>query len=393
MNIAVVSSRCPFGNGEPYLRTELAELRRHFSRITLVPLRTPSGEARGVPEGIDVLAWPLLSREILARAARTFVRRPAAVARALWELALSRDRGHAKNALVFLKGIALADWALEHDVGHVHAYWLSAPATLAMICGDVAGIPWSATAHRWDIYEHNALDVKARTARFVRTISARGTSDLRKCSPRLDDRIVQVPLGTVVPSGLPPPARASAAFHIVCPAALVPVKGHDDLIAAVATLREQGIPVRCTIAGEGPLRAQLERNVKERGLESVIRFAGFVPQRELHGWYCDGKVNAVVLSSREDRSSMEGIPSALVEAMAHGIPVIATASGSIGELVDAQCGRIVVPGDAAALASAIADVYQHPFQAQMRAAAAYARVAAAHDVRRQMAALSERIRS
>ena len=393
MRLAVVSSRCPFGNKEPYLRTELRELARYFDRITLVPARPPRGNRQELPGHVDVLAWPLFSMELLIRAGRMLRSRPRSVARAILALARSKDPGRAKNAMVALKGLALAQWSLENGVGHIHAYWLSAPATVAMIAGEVAGIPWSATAHRWDIYERNALDLKAETAEFVRTISARGTSDLRKRSPSLRDRIVQMPLGAVVPSAPPQRARHSGAFRIVCPAALVAVKGHEDLIEAVASIRERGVPVVCTIAGEGPLRDDLLRLVKRRDLESAVQLAGFVPQERLHEWYCRGQVDAVVLASREDERAMEGIPSALVEAMAYGVPVVSTGSGSVGELLDEGCGHVVAPGDTAALADAILDVYRRPFEASARAAAAYARVAARHDVRQQMRVLSERIYS
>ncbi|MGB6985527.1 MAG: glycosyltransferase [Candidatus Aquilonibacter sp.] len=392
MKLLVVSSCYPFRNKEPYLRTELTELSQYFERITVIPVRSPKGNSQILPERVDVLAWPVISSEIMLRAMRMIRSRPLGAANSLFNLATSKDRGLGKNALVSLKGLALAQWCLENDIGHVHAYWLSSPATVAMIAGEVAGIPWSATAHRWDIYERNALDVKARSAMFVRAISARGARDLQERSPQLTSRIIRMPIGAVVPSESPKPARGPS-FRIVCPAALVPVKGHADLIEAVARLRERGVPVECVLAGEGPLRDDLVRHIKKRSLESCVRFVGFVPQVRLHEWYCEGSVNAVVLASREQEHLMEGIPSALVEAMAHGVPVVTTNSGSIGELVDNQCGRVVTPGDVQALADALYDVYDAPFEAMARAAKAYARVAEDHDVRRQMHALSERIHS
>jgi len=392
MKLLVVSSRYPFGNKEPYLRTELVELAQHFERITVIPVRNPRGHRQALPEHVDVLAWPVLRGDIMLRAMRMVRSRPRGAIRSLFRLATSKDRGLGKNALVALKGLALAQWSLENDIGHIHAYWLSSPATVAMIAGEVAGIPWSATAHRWDIYERNALDVKAGSAMFVRAISARGARDLQARSAQLAARIVRMPIGAVVPAEPAKPARG-AAFRVVCPAALVAVKGHVDLIEAIADLQKRGVPVDCVIAGEGPLRDDLVRVVKKRGLESFVRFVGFVPQARLHEWYREGTVNAVVLASREDEQSMEGIPSSLVEAMAHGVPVVTTNSGSIGELVDNQCGRVVAPGDVAALADALYDVYSAPFEAMARAATGYARVAESHDVRRQMRALSERIHS
>lgn len=393
MKLVVVSSRFPFSNKEPYLRAELAELLHYFEDVTVIPARSPHGVRQRVPHCVGVLEWPLMSVGILGRALRMFLARPRTVATVLADLAASKDPGHVKNAFVVLKGLALGQWAREHHVGHIHAYWLSIPATIAMIAGKVANIPWSATAHRWDIYERNALALKAHSAAFVRTISMRGTRDLQTRTPELAERIVQMPIGTVVPKVAPRSARAVRGLHIMCPAALVPVKGHTDLLDALVFLRDRGVPFQCTIAGEGPLRAALERAAKERGFGSDVLFAGFLAQEHLHERYRQGLVDVVVLASREEGETMEGVPCALIEAMAYGVPVVSTSSGSIGELIDESCGRIVRPADPEALAAALADAYFEPFETSARAATAYARVCASHDVRAQMRTLSERIHS
>jgi colanic acid/amylovoran biosynthesis glycosyltransferase len=391
MKLLVVSSRWPFSNKEAFLRPELSELARHFDAITVAPVHSPSGERQETPDGIDVLEWPLVSTALFVRAMRAVAARPVTVARTLFALARPAQRGAAKNACAALKGVALGQWAIEHQVDHIHAYWMSVPATVAMIAAGVAKISWSATAHRWDIYEQNAFDQKARSVSFVRTISARGSEDLRKLSPHLSERIVQVPIGTTVPERPVPVTSNREAFHVVCPASLVEVKGHEDLIEALALLRARGVPITCTFAGDGPLRAALAEKISNLALGSAVEFAGFVPQAQLLEWYCRGRVSAVVLASRENGHVMEGIPSALVEAMAYGIPVVATRSGSVGELVDERCGHIVPPQDPKALAEALFDVFQNDFEAHARAAAAYARVAAVHDVRRQMKQLSDKI--
>jgi colanic acid/amylovoran biosynthesis glycosyltransferase len=393
MNLVVVSSRWPFGNKEPYLRTELSALARHFDRITVVPARTPRGGRQPSTGGIEVLAWPLLSPEIVVRALRIVAARPSSVGRVIAELATSKDRGRVKNAAMLLKGLALAQWVTENNVGHIHGYWLSAPATVAMIAAEVAGIPWSATAHRWDIYECNAIDAKARSVTFVRTISTRGARDLGTMHPALRERIVRLPLGAAVPAEPSWQAQSNREFTIVCPAWLGPVKGHEELLDAIALLRDRGVPVKCLLAGEGPLHAAITKWIALRSLDERVELCGFVPQERLLDWYREGRVNAVVLASRDDEHGMEGIPSALVEAMAYGVPVVATSSGSIGELVDDSCGHIVSPRDPRALADALFDVYERPFEALARAATAFARVASTHDVDRQMHALSERIHS
>jgi colanic acid/amylovoran biosynthesis glycosyltransferase len=386
--LLIVSSRAPFGNAEPYLRTELDELSRHFKCIALVCARTPRGPEQSLPANVRVLRWPLLSFEILRRSLLVLVSRPAARRTAIATL-FSKERGRLKNLAILLKALALGQWAIENRITHVHAYWLSVPATVAMLAAESAGIPWSATAHRWDIYERNALDAKSRSVAFVRAISKRGAETLREAMPGARQRIVHLPLGAVIPALLDAPSAPQGRFSILCPAALVQVKGHSDLFAAVGILVERGIPVHCRIAGEGPLRAALADFVTRMQLQAHIEFCGFVPQHQLHEWYRSGAVDAVVLASRHEADGlMEGVPSALMEAMARGVPVVATDSGSVGELVDPKCGSLVAPGDSRALADALENVYRDRAGARERALNAYRRVARLHDVRRQMASLA-----
>ncbi len=388
--LIVVTSRYPFGTQETYLNTELAELTHHFERIAVVPVRPPAAPRRHiVPDGVEVLSWPLLNGELLSRGARALAAKPGAAMRALGRTFTSRDPGRTKNISVVVKALALAQWAMENDFDHIHSYWMSTPATVAMIAANVSGIAWSSTAHRWDIYERNAFDVKERSASFIRTISARGTADLRKRMPTLNGRILQLRLGTVVPDAAAASPFSNAEFRIVCPAALVPVKGHEDLFAAIALLCSLGVAIRCTLCGDGPLRAQLEASVARLGLQDAVEFAGFVPHDTLHEWYRTGRFAAMVLASRDEGElAMEGIPSALVEAMAFGLPVVATDSGSIGELIDTQCGLLVKSGDPAELARALLNVQEDPVAAQTRARRAYELVASEHDVRTQMKKLA-----
>jgi colanic acid/amylovoran biosynthesis glycosyltransferase len=384
--LIVVTSRYPFGTQEAYLNTELAELKKYFERIAIVSVRPPASPRRhAVPHGVEVLSWPLFNWELLRRAAVAFATRPRAVLRALGQTFVSHDPGRVKNISVTLKALALAQWAMENDFDHIHSYWISTPATVAMIAATVSGVAWSSTAHRWDIYERNAFDVKERSASFVRTISSRGTIDLADRMPALHGRILQLRLGTVVPAAPVSSSSLNAEFRIVCPAALVPVKGHTDLFAAIAQMRRSGIPVRCILCGTGPLRTLLEDAVARLGLQDVVEFAGFVPQETLHDWYRAGRFAALVLASRDSGElAMEGIPSALVEAMAFGLPVVATDSGSVRELLDPQCGLLVKAEDPTELARALTDVYRDPEGAKTRARQAYQRVASEHDVCTQM---------
>jgi glycosyltransferase involved in cell wall biosynthesis len=131
-------------------------------------------------------------------------------------------------------------------------------------------------------------------------------------------------------------------------AALTGHKDHATLIEAMALLRPRAPEARLVIAGEGELRPALEARVKERGLEDRVVFAGF--RHDL-----DRILPAFSIFCLS--SHLEGLGTSLLDAMAFGLPVVATAAGGIPEAVeDGVNGRIVPPRDPAALASALAEV-------------------------------------
>lgn len=134
-------------------------------------------------------------------------------------------------------------------------------------------------------------------------------------------------------------------FLLGCVGRLVRVKDIATLIDAVEMAASQVPAVRLVVVGDGSERAALERHVRERGLGSRVVFTGW--RRDLPEVYAG--LDAVALSSRN-----EGTPVALIEAMAAGRPVVATAVGGVPDLVeDEVSGILVPPGHARALADAV----------------------------------------
>jgi len=137
---------------------------------------------------------------------------------------------------------------------------------------------------------------------------------------------------------------------------LVPLKGHDLVIEAVGLLRGRGLDARLCIIGAGPLRAELEAQVQSLGLSDQVRLLGALPQEQLASWY--GAADMLVLASER-----EGWPNVLLESMACGTPVIATAVGGIPEIVKSpQTGRLVEDRSALGLAAAVQALWQAPPQ-------------------------------
>jgi glycosyltransferase involved in cell wall biosynthesis len=134
---------------------------------------------------------------------------------------------------------------------------------------------------------------------------------------------------------------------------LVPVKGIDVLLSALATVSARGVGFQCALVGEGPLKAELQRQIDVRGLTASVRLIGSRPLEELPHWY--RAADLVVLPSRS-----EGVPNVLLEATACDTPFIATRVGGISEIAPADW--LVPPDDAAALAERIGAFLQSPRQ-------------------------------
>ena len=181
----------------------------------------------------------------------------------------------------------------------------------------------------------------------------------------------------VVPSGidlerwrtLPDPAALRARLGLASKApvlgtiaALAPHKDLFNLLAAAAILRERVPRARWVVFGEGELRSPLERDRRARGLDDVVLFPGFLE----HVGEALALMDVFVLSSY-----LEGLGTSVLDAQAAGVPVVATETGGVPEMiVSGDNGWLVPPRDAAALAGAVAEALAHPEERARRAARA-----------------------
>jgi glycosyltransferase involved in cell wall biosynthesis len=133
---------------------------------------------------------------------------------------------------------------------------------------------------------------------------------------------------------------------------LVPVKRHDLFVDAVAKLRGKGVNGVFVVVGGGPERERLEARAAVQGVADDVRFLGW--RRDLDRIYAGSDVVALC-------SDNEGTPVALIEAMAAGVPVVATAVGGVPDVLDGgRLGRLVPSGSVDALAAAIHDLLTDP---------------------------------
>lgn len=166
----------------------------------------------------------------------------------------------------------------------------------------------------------------------------------------------------------PEPPSLPAAPRLAIVGRLIPIKGHTVLLDAIARARERLPGLTLEIAGEGPLGPELERTAARLGLAEVVTFLGRVAPA------------APVLERAEIvvvPSFGEGFGMVALEAMERGRPVIASAVGGLPEIVDdGSTGRLVPPGDTAALAEAIVGLAGDPALAASMGAAGRVRALA-----------------
>jgi glycosyltransferase involved in cell wall biosynthesis len=206
--------------------------------------------------------------------------------------------------------------------------------------------------------DQRMLREKVAEASFVRAISTDGRDFIAQhADPGAASKIEIVPCGIdtaafgPVSPGSPRPADKIP--NVLCVATLYEVKGHEYLLQACARLVARGRPVACRLVGDGPDRPKLERRIAELGLGTVITLLGPRPRAEVIALMHEADV-LVVPSVPTGSGRREGLPVVIMEALAAGLPVVASAISGIPEVVhDGVTGLLVPPRDPDALATAI----------------------------------------
>jgi colanic acid/amylovoran biosynthesis glycosyltransferase len=394
--VAYVVSRFPKLT-ETFVLYELVALEELGVRVELYPLlceREPVVHPEAAVLARRAHYQPFLSRAILRSNARLLARRPRAYLGALGTIV--RGAFGSLNYLggglaIFPKVVHAARLMEEAGVEHVHCHFANHPATAGLVVHRLTGIPFTFTAHGSDLHRNRRLlREKVREAAQVISISDYNRRlILEECGREACGKVIVLHCGADTDLFRPQPRTAGARpFEIVCVAGLHEVKGHRHLLEACRILLDQGVEFDCRLVGDGPLRSELERRIAELGLTGCVRLEGPRPRAEVAAIVAAADV-AVCPSVWTSRGDREGIPVALMEAMASGVPVVASDLSGIPELVeDGATGLLAAPGDARALARAIRRLHDDPSLRDRLADAGRARVESEFDLRRSAAALA-----
>jgi len=239
----------------------------------------------------------------------------------------------------------------------VHAHFAHDPALVGMLVARLTGLPFSFTAHARDLYELPVagLTARAREATAVVTCCDVNARYLESVVPHQDrPPIVVVHHGVDLHRFSPAGQVTATPPLLVSVGRLVQKKGFPDLLRALREVKDRGVRFHARISGAGPLYAELARLRDTLGLAADVELRGAEDSdavvAALH------RATVFALTPYElPGGDRDGIPNVLVEAMACGLPVVATTAGGITELVRHDVnGLLAAPGDVAGIADALA---------------------------------------
>src|SRR5262249_54892508 len=240
-------------------------------------------------------------------------------------------------------------------------HWAVGAATSAMVISQFLRIPFTFTAHAYDIWrEKLLLPEKLRAAQAIVTCTDYNRQHLAQTYGISMDKLHVVYHGVELARFQPRERSRNAEPVLLSVGRLVEQKGLDRLLRACAALAQQGYHLRCDIIGDGPLRRDLEQLANALGLSERVRFHGRLFQEQLIEHYATADLFVLPCIEAAD-GDRDGIPNVLIEAMAMQLPIISTRFSGVPELViDGSSGVLVEPDNVPALAEAIRALLDDP---------------------------------
>lgn len=321
---------------------------------------------------------------LFAAALRELFTNPAGIGRALpiWRTLLrNAGGGFVRHVAYLMQAAALRQAAARLGVRHVHAHYSNNAAAVAMLSRQLGGPRFSFTAHGPDEFVEAprlSFPIKIEQAAFVVAISdycrnlLAGLAGSDEAAAKIHIARCGIDLSRFEVA----PPIAAENQTLVCVGRLCPQKGQVHIPAAVAALKPRFPALKVVLVGDGESRAEIESEIARHGVGREV---------VLRGWASNDEVRQAIAESRALLlpSYAEGLPIVIMETFALGRPVISTTIAGIPELVDAECGWLVTPGDHDQLIAAIgAALAAEPAQIARMGQEGRRRVERLHDLRR-----------
>ncbi len=367
-----------------FIRREVLALERQGFEILRTALR---GWANELPDAEDqverkrtryVLRQGLLALVLptLARLVRNPLKFVSTI-RLAAHMSHDSERPLVYHLIYIMEACRLLDWVKEFGAERIHVHFGDNSTEIVMLARVLGGPPYSFTAHGPNEFQRNwGLDQKIHHSEFAVAISSYGRSQLYLRSEPSD-----WPKLKVIHCGLEksfydvPAAPLPADGSLVCVGRLCAAKGQRLLLEVVARLVGAGIPVQLVLAGDGPMRPELERRIAQLGIGEHVRITG---------WISSDQVRDEILAARALvlPSFAEGLPVVIMEAMALRRPVLTTYIAGIPELVRAgENGWLFPAGSIEAMEQALRECLTQPIEVlQKMGDAGFERVTSRHSI-------------
>ncbi len=340
---------------ETFVLHELLELERHGVRLHVIALRRPEeavqqealSDLKATVEYLPDLGQsePKLALK-LARAA-LFLRRPLGYLNGMAEMISSPDYSRREVS----RALLLAHRIVRLGSPPLYLHFANRPATVGRFAAQLTGVPFGISAHAKDIWltPRKELARKVRDAEVVLTCTSEGRAYLAELAGSRTP-VVLAYHGVATDDRRPATTARGPASTVLSVGRLVEKKGHDTLIRAAALLRDRGIGVHLRIVGEGAEWSRLQRLVHELGVDDSVTFTGPLSEAEVRAEY--DRAHIFALACRElANGDRDGIPNVLLEAMAHGLPIVSTRCPGVLEAVeDERSALLAEPDDAEGVA-------------------------------------------
>lgn len=271
--------------------------------------------------------------------------------------AFEMTRMSERNLLVHLvylfEACKLVAHCKEHNTQHIHAHFGTNSTEVVMFASLLSGIPYSFTVHGPEEFDKPLglhLNEKIKHAAFVAAISSFGRSQLYRWADYQDwpkIKIVHCGLDDSFLTGTPNQLPDNEIKQLLCIGRLCEQKGQLLLLQAVKKVIESGQQLKLVLAGDGEMRADIETFIQQNDLQNVVTITGWISSEQVKQHLIES--DAMVLPS-----FAEGLPVAIMEAMAVGTPVITTYIAGIPELITSGVNGLLAPaGDSTATAETI----------------------------------------
>ncbi|MEC9374392.1 MAG: glycosyltransferase family 4 protein [Planctomycetota bacterium] len=360
MTIGYLTSVYPRAS-DTFIRGEVEELRGLGHTVHTFSVRRPdkdqivSDDVRTERNNTTyLLGGP---HRLLLASLRHAVTNPARFSAALgaaWRLGPQGLRARLWQFAYVAEACILADEWKRLNIDHVHNHIAENSATVAMLAAMLIDRPWSMTVHGPGIFfapQRWGLGEKISRTAFTACISDFCRSQCMIFAPREHwSKLEIVRCGLAAADLTAEPAPIPGEPRLVSVGRLCEAKGQPLIVEALARLAKEGVRFNFTFVGDGPLRRDIERQIRDHGLEDSIHIAG---------WQNRDRVREELRAARALvlPSFAEGLPVVIMEALAMGRPVLSTQIAAIPELVrTGETGWLVTPGSIDDLTNALREL-------------------------------------